>query len=199
MKISKSPRLAKIAIGLTLAVPSFAQTDTFSFIPPGGRTLLENVFASGAPAAFITGLLSGPAQQSEAWTKTLKESGGAIPAIATLDDRQLKTLAYYLQHNMPIEVSRQPKDVTAADWSKTLPLDGRDLVLTHCQSCHIITVVITQDRTREAWLGTMNKPSHVEISTTAVQREEIADYLVQNAAIPIDLVPEELRAGGATY
>jgi mono/diheme cytochrome c family protein len=199
MKMCKFPRLATIAIGLTLALPSFAQTDTFSFIPPGGRTLLENIFASGTSATFITGLLSGPAQQSESWTKTLKESGTAVPGIATLDERQLKTLAYYLQHNMPIEASQQPKDVTAADWSKTLPPDGRDLVLTHCQSCHIITVVITQDRTREAWLGTMNKPSHVEISTTPQQREEIADYLVQNAAIPIDLVPEELRAGGATY
>ena len=45
----------------------------------------------------------------------------------------------------------------------------------------------------------MNKPSHVEIKLTQEQREALASYLVLNAAIPIDLVPEELRAGGATY
>ena len=80
-----------------------------------------------------------------------------------------------------------------------LPRDGRDIALEFCQSCHIITVVVTQDRTREAWLGTMNKPSHVEINTTQKEREALADYLSLNAAIPIEEVPETLRAGGATY
>lgn len=186
-------------LGLVLAVPTFAQTDTFAFIPSGGKTLLESILKSGASADFTTGLLSHPTQKSDVWADTLKKKSSEIPTIGALDDRQLKTLASYLQHNMPINASQLPKDTRTADWSRILPEDGRDLVLKHCQSCHIITVVVTQDRTREAWLGTMNKPSHVEIGTTSVQREEIADYLVQNAAIPIDLVPEELRAGGATY
>jgi hypothetical protein len=45
----------------------------------------------------------------------------------------------------------------------------------------------------------MNKPSHVEIDTTQAEREAIADYLIPNAGISIEDVPEELRAGGATY
>jgi hypothetical protein len=60
-------------------------------------------------------------------------------------------------------------------------------------------VTITQDRTREAWLGTMNKPSHIEISTTQAEREALASYLVLNAGISIEDVPEDLRAGGASY
>ena len=45
----------------------------------------------------------------------------------------------------------------------------------------------------------MHKPSHIQIKLTEAQREALASYLVLNAAIPIDQVPEELRAGGATY
>jgi mono/diheme cytochrome c family protein len=111
----------------------------------------------------------------------------------------LLTLADYLSFNMPLPADKIPADIAKASWDKLLPRDGRDLVLTYCQSCHIITVPITQDRTKEAWLGTMNKPSHVEIETTQAEREALASYLVINAGIPIDLVPEELRAGGASY
>ena len=50
-----------------------------------------------------------------------------------------------------------------------------------------------------AWLGTMNKPSHTRIKLSREQREALASYLVLNGGIPIDQVPEELRAGGATY
>jgi hypothetical protein len=60
-------------------------------------------------------------------------------------------------------------------------------------------VVVTQDRTKEAWLGTMNKPSHIQIKLSKDQREALANYLVLNAAIPIEQVPEDLRAGGASY
>ena len=58
------------------------------------------------------------------------------------------------------------------------------MALALCQSCHIITVTVTQDRTREAWLGTMNSPSHIEIETTPSERGLLADYLVINAGIP---------------
>jgi hypothetical protein len=111
----------------------------------------------------------------------------------------LTTLADYLAFNMPLPSGKAPADPNRANWQKLLPPDGRDLTLENCQFCHIITVVVTQDKTRDAWLGTLNKPSHVEIELTAGQREALANYLVVNGAIPVDLVPEELRAGGATY
>lgn len=73
------------------------------------------------------------------------------------------------------------------------------MALAHCQSCHIITVTVTQDRPREQWLGTFSKPSHVGVALTEAEREHLADYLAVNAGIPIDDIPRELRAGGATY
>jgi hypothetical protein len=78
-------------------------------------------------------------------------------------------------------------------------MDGKDMALDYCQGCHIITVVVTQDRAREHWLGTLNKPSHIEIKLTPAQRDALVSYLVLNAAISIEDVPEDLRAGGATY
>ena len=62
-----------------------------------------------------------------------------------------------------------------------------------------MTVVVTQSRAREAWLGTLNKPSHIEVDLTPEEREALSDYLVVNGGIPIEEVPPELRAGGASY
>jgi hypothetical protein len=100
---------------------------------------------------------------------------------------------------MPLPPAKMPANPAQANWEKLLPLDGRDFALDYCQSCHIITVVITQKRSKDAWLGSMNKPSHIQIKLTRDQRDALASYLILNAAIPIDQVPEELRAGGATY
>ena len=101
--------------------------------------------------------------------------------------------------SIALPADKLPTDPDSADWSGILPLDGRDLALEYCQSCHIITVVVTQDRAKDHWLGTMNKPSHIEIELTPEEREALATYLVLNAAISIDDVPEDLRAGGASY
>jgi mono/diheme cytochrome c family protein len=121
------------------------------------------------------------------WQERLSGAKAEVPAIGALDTWQTDTLAHYLAANAPLAAGGD------------LPRDGRDMALALCQSCHIITVVITQERTREAWLRTMNSPSHVEIATTPAEREALADYLVINAGIPIDQVPPELRAGGASY
>ena len=109
-------------------------------------------------------------------------------------------MADYLSFHMPLPTNRMPANPAAnTDWTRTLPKDGRDLALDNCQGCHIITVVVTQDRTKTAWLQTMSTPSHAGIKSTPEEREELASYLELNAAIPIDQVPEDLRASGATY
>jgi hypothetical protein len=191
--------LAAIVIGAWSVAPVVAQgDDVFAFIPSGGRTLLTQIIEKDAPADQVTALLTGRHSRDE-WLSDLKDRAGSIAGLKDLDDKQLLTLADYLSFNMPLPADKIPADIAKASWDKLLPRDGRDLVLTYCQSCHIITVPITQDRTKEAWLGTMNKPSHVEIETTQAEREALASYLVINAGIPIDLVPEELRAGGASY
>ncbi len=170
----------------------------FAFIPSGGRTLLTQIIEKGAPADQVMALLTGSHSRDE-WLSELKDRAGSIAGLKDLDDKQLLTLADYLSFNMPLQADKIPADIAKASWNKLLPRDGRDLLLTYCQSCHIITVPITQSRTKEAWLGTMNKPSHIEIKTTPAEREALASYLVINAGIPIDQVPEDLRAGGATY
>lgn len=192
--------LAAVLFGAWAMVPVSAQTeDVFAFIPSGGRTLLTEIAKAGGPADQVKAVLAGKHDSRDQWLSDLKGRAASLPGLKDLDEYQLETLADYLSFHMPLPADKMPADIATADWAKVLPRDGRDLVLTYCQSCHIITVVITQDRAREHWLGTMNKPSHVEIDTTQAEREELANYLVLNAGIPIDQVPEELRAGGASY
>ena len=182
---------------LVSTVPAQA-ADVFGFIPLGGRTLLAKAFASRPPADEVKGLLAGKRTREE-WLVYLREHSKAITGLKSLSEKELLTLADYLSFNMPLPAAKIPANPAQANWEKLLPQDGRDFTLDYCQSCHIVTVVITQKRSKDAWLGSMNKPSHIQIKLTGVQRDALASYLVLNAAIPIDLVPEELRAGGATY
>lgn len=201
MRNNRFSALTAIAVlGGLLVSPLVAQhyDPIFDFIPSGGRTLLSQVLDSKPPAAEVRALLTSK-RTSEEWLVELKSRAKAIPALQALDERELQTLADYLNFNMPLPAAKVPADPTQADLKKLLPRDGRDIALDYCQSCHIITVTITQDRTKEHWLGTLNKPSHIEIKLSPQEREALARYLVLNAGIPIDQVPEDLRAGGATY
>jgi len=172
--------------------------DVFDFIPAGGRTLLAKTFASRPPADEVKALLSAKHTREE-WQSYLQGHSKAITGLQGLSEKELLTLADYLSHNMPLPTPKIPANPAQANWAKLLPEDGRDFALEYCQSCHIITVVITQDKLKNGWLGTMHKPSHIQIKLTEAQREALASYLVINASIPIEEVPEELRAGGATY
>ena len=183
-------RLAVAIVALLAFGPlptAYAQEeDVFAFMPDGGRTLLENLIEGGL-SPDTQAEIRGQAMDAEGWVAYLDGKRANSPPIAELDEYQTQTLASYLSYKMPL-----PED-------SELPWDGRDMALERCQSCHIITVVVTQDRTREAWLGTMHKPSHIEVPMTEPEREELADYLVLNAGIPIDDIPPALRAGGASY
>lgn len=172
--------------------------DVFDFIPLGGRTLLAKALASRPPADEVKALLSAKHTRDE-WQSYLQARSKAITGLRRLSDKELLTLADYLSFNMPLPAAKIPANPAQANWAKLLPEDGRDFALEYCQSCHIITVVITQDKLKNGWLGTMHKPSHIQIKLTEEQREALASYLVINAAISIEDVPEELRAGGATY
>jgi hypothetical protein len=182
--------LLALGFGLGLASMALSQTDdVFAFIPDGGRTLLDDVLAGDLPAGDLAAFRTETRTSAE-WLYYLGTAAASIPAIAELDEYQRQTLADYLFYNAPFG-----EEMTA----DTLPPDGRDLTLRYCQSCHIVTVVVTQSRAREAWLGTLNKPSHIEVDLTPEEREALADYLVVNGGIPIEEVPPELRAGGASY
>ncbi len=175
---------APLAILIALGAPLRGSTedDVFAFIPDGGRTLLERLREHGLSDT-LASVVAAEQRDVAEWADLFAAEAGA----AELDEWQLDTLSHYLAANAPFDPAGE------------LPRDGRDMTLNLCQSCHIVTVVVTQDRTREAWLGTMNSPSHVEIETSPAEREALADYLVINGGIPIDLVPPALRAGGASY
>lgn len=183
-----------------LVQPLAAQTaEQLTFIPAGGRTLLTNIATSKPPPADeLKALLTGKRSRDE-WSSYLKTHNQAVPALQSLSDKQRLTLADYFSFHMPLPANQVPANLTRTDWTRTLPKDGRDLALDHCQGCHIITVVVTQERTKTAWLGTLSTPSHAVVKFTPEQREELASYLELNAGIPIEQVPEELRASGATY
>jgi mono/diheme cytochrome c family protein len=185
-------------VAVLLAGQARAQAeDVFAFIPSGGKTLLTQA-VQGAPPEEVKALLTGKRTREE-WLGYLQGREDAIAGLKALGGPERRTLATYLAFNMPLPAKRIPADPGKAKWSKVLPPDGRDLALSNCQFCHIITVAVTQEKSKEAWLGTLNKPSHVEIELAPGQREALASYLVLNAGIPVDLVPEELRAGGASY
>lgn len=190
----KKLALAALLLG---ALAAWA-ADVFDFIPAGGRTLLAGVLRDRAPADEVKALL-GAKHTPDEWAKYLRERSKAIAGVQRLGEKELLTLADYLSFNMPLPAAKVPANLAKANWEKLLPMDGRDMALEYCQGCHVITVVITQKRSTQAWLGSLSKPSHVQIDLTRAQREALASYLVINAAIPIDDVPEELRVGGATY
>jgi len=191
-------RAALLVAGALLVTALAAHAaDVFDFIPSGGRTLLAKVLGKGAPPAEVQALVSGKHTRDE-WLAYLKQHK-ALAGAQALKEPELLTLADYLAHNMPLATAKAPSSPTQANWEKQLPIDGRDMALEYCQSCHIITVVITQDKVKSGWLGTMHKPSHIQVKLSEEQRDALADYLVINANIPIEQVPEDLRAGGATY
>jgi hypothetical protein len=184
---------------LFLAEPLAAQTEEqLAFIPSGGRTLLTDIATSKPPAQELNALLTGKRTRDE-WVSYLNSRSQAVAKIRALNDKQRLTLADYLSFHMPLAASHMPANPASAEWTRNLPKDGRDLSLANCQGCHIITVVVTQTRSRSFWVGTMSTPSHAVIKITPEQREEMASYLELNGGIPIELVPEELRAAGATY
>jgi mono/diheme cytochrome c family protein len=179
--------------------PAAAQTaEQLTFIPSGGRTLLTDLANSKPPTAEIKSLLTAKHSREE-WSSYLSAHGKSVPAIQKLSDKERLTLADYLSFHMPLPANQVPANPASTDWTHNLPKDGRDLALGNCQGCHIITVVVTQQRTKTAWMGTLGTPSHAVIKITPAEREELASYLEQNAGIPIEQVPEELRASGATY
>ncbi len=170
-----------------------AEDPVFGFVPPGGRSLFAGLREAGADPGLLSGLLA-QARDAEGWIDWFAAEGAALPGLSALDDWDRRTLAAWLANVAPV-----PGAAAGGPLPDPLPRDGRDLVMRYCQSCHIITVVVTQEKTREAWLGTLGNPSHVEVPIDAAERSEMADWLVLNGGIPIEQVPPELRAGGASY
>src|SRR5574341_911123 len=135
--------------------------DVFDFIPAGGRTLLASALRDRAPADEVKALLGAKHTPAE-WAKYLRERSKAIAGVQRLGEKEFLTLADYLSFNMPLPAAKVPANLAKANWEKLLPMDGRDMALEYCQGCHVITVVITQKRSTQAWLGSLSKPRSEE-------------------------------------
>lgn len=188
------PVTAVLLLGLAATSVRGQEDDMLSFVPSGGRTLITDLLAAGAGSDTVAEMVAED-RDAPGWLEWIEANRDTVPGLDGFDDYQARTLANYLAHVAPLD----PADMQSDALAEALPRDGRDMALRYCQSCHIITVSITQDRTREAWLGTLNNPSHVEIDMDKNERSLLADYYVVNGAIPIEQIPPALRAGGASY
>jgi mono/diheme cytochrome c family protein len=175
------------------AAPAGGEENGFPIFPPGGKTLLIQLIKGDLPAPELMAIVTAKRTRAE-WQSYLESRQAAIPALKGLDEKQQLTLADYLYLSMPLPAASVPADPSQANWYRLLPRDGRELAMENCQSCHIIKMVMTRERSKEAWLGTLQKPRHVKIDLTGTEREALASFLGLNAGIPIRGVPENLRA-----
>jgi hypothetical protein len=162
-----------IALPVLFGAAVWAQGDPFAFIPDGGRGLL--VRALPDPDARATALSE--AHDVPGWQTALAGSG--------LSEREIVTLATYLQHVAPLD-QKSPEE--------NLPPDGRDLALAQCQSCHsLFSGYLMQRRDRNGWLVIFASPFHKDIPMSQAEREIFADYSAINMPMRLQDVPPELR------
>ena len=84
------------------------------------------------------------------------------------------------------------KSKTAAKVSKNLPPGkGRTLVIKYCSSCHQLTVVTHDRRTRDEWISEIQSMSSKGMNADPEQMLTILDYLSKNfgSAAPRAAVP----------
>ena len=162
--------LAMLAL---VAGSAAGQVDMFAFMPDGGRGSLVRAFPD-------------PKGQRDALSRSRSPEGWQDAlAGAGLGPHETATLAAYLSRIAPREATSPPE---------SLPSDGRDLALAHCQSCHsLFSGYLTQRRDRNGWLAIFASPFHKDIPMSATEREIFADYSAINMPMRIEDIPTEMR------
>ena len=174
-----------ILIGLA---PALAQLD-YGFMPKGGKALLLEVLGRSPSDKDLREIASSRRSEAE-WRTAMAERG------KMLNERELRTLAAYLDVNMPVSdpaalaaKASQPQALASA-----LPRDGRELGWEECQFCHsLFTSHLTQDRSVQAWRNMFESPFHRELKMTAQEREEFSRYSAINMPMKMEDVPPDLR------
>jgi len=167
--------------------------DLFAFMPGGGKSLLLELIAGATTPASITALVT-ERRSEEQWLQYLARSAERLPALSTLGDKRLKTLAAYLAITMPIAPADQPGHADAAAWRNVLPADGKELALKHCQSCHsIYSGYLTQARDRQGWRSTFEASYHTGILVNEKEQETFVSYSAINMPVPEASIPPALR------
>lgn len=171
--------VALSALAATLVVSSPLLADAGAALPPGPKESLA-LFA-GDDAAMLAGLL-GKTLETEGWI-------GELSAIA--EDEARRALAEYLALNLPLAA---PVEGAVATVLAALPLDGKELFVQNCLSCHGgDRYFLQQGRTDEEWMGIFDAPYHRRLLTEGVERETFASYAAATTPLKLENVPEALQ------
>lgn len=188
MRLLGSIRLAAMVLGVALAgaPPALSQL-SHDFMPKGGKSLFTDVFGA-KPDQTTIDAITGASRSEAEWAESLKERKTG------LEEKQLRTLAFYLAINMPLAKEPVEAAVKDGDITPALPPDGRELAWNQCQTCHsLFAGYLSQDRDLEGWRNTFRTPFHRELKLTEQEREEFAHYSAINMPMKFEDVPEDLR------
>ena len=190
MPAQQRTRLTFGVVGLVLAglAPALAQLD-YGFMPKGGKSLLLEVLGQTPDDKEVREIV-GSSRSGAEWRTALAERGKA------LSERELRTLAAYLEVNMPVSdpAALAAKASQPQAMAKALPRDGRELGWEECQFCHsLFTSHLTQDRSVQAWRNMFESPFHRELKMPAQEREEFSRYSAINMPMKMEDVPPDLR------
>ncbi|MGB5558638.1 MAG: hypothetical protein WBN04_11580 [Paracoccaceae bacterium] len=176
---------AVAAVTAMVAVAALAAGDDFAFMPPGGRSILEDILNRSTDAN-LPEIAARRASRDE-W------AGWADALGLGLNPRAVETFAGYAELNFPLDDAALSALATSAD-PATLPADGKDLAIAQCQFCHsLFSGYLMQDRDQTGWESTFKSPFHSEIPMTASERAAFVDYSVLNMPLKFEDVPPELR------
>ncbi len=168
--------LAALSAGLLISAPVLADAD--AALPPGPKQTLA--LWAGEDAAALTVLLT-EARGAEAWRSEFSGIG---------DESALTALADYLELNLPVEAVGADVQTLVA----SLPLDGKEIFLATCLSCHGgDRYFLQQDMAVDGWMGIFDAPYHRRLLTEGVERETFASYAAATTPLALDPVPDELQ------
>ncbi len=175
----------RLLVVCAIAVFTFAQAagEDNAFMPKGGRALLLELLGAAPDAAELRAIAQARRTEPE-WRDFVAARKNA------LSERELATLAAYLEVNMPMPDSALKSDKLAS----ALPQDGRDLAWVGCQPCHsLFASHLTQRRNVQGWRNIFLSPFHRELKMSPQEREEFARYSALNMPMKIEDVPQDLR------
>lgn len=171
--------LSTLAVAMVVSAPILADAETA--LPAGPKENLA-LWAGDDAGALIA--LLGKSLSAADWSAELSSAveGGALPALAD-----------YLALNAPAEI---PVDGDVSAVLAALPLDGKQLFVQNCLSCHGgDRYFLQQSKTGEEWMGIFDAPYHRRLLTGGVERETFASYAAATTPLVLDSVPEALRDG----
>lgn len=188
MKTRKIALLAAIFAGLLFG-QALAEEDYYDWMPKGGRQLLFKALERCQGCEGIQDIVKLKKTQDE-WKTYFQGKQGAL---ATLTEKQVKTLTAYLAFNLPVKKEKIQQNPEKFDYSM-LPPDGRILSLEACTLCHPIGPILTQEKDASGWVGLYGRPPHDEVEFSEQGMKTLTHYLVINTPMAMDEIPDEHKA-----